>query len=114
MNHLIDKLTSKILGVQKVSNEERLVQQLVNKAAGSPVSDRFLLQDKRSGDYPDRKKLSIKEFKPHFDAGPTYFGIIDTSRQAWLAGHEYSTRAAAERALKKLRSGRARLKYRGF
>lgn len=78
------------------------------------ASDKHLLKDKRSRSQPNKSKLKVKSFMPHFGIGPTYYGIIDESCGSWLKDHEYKTEAEAKKALAKCKSGKAPLEFRGF
>lgn len=78
------------------------------------ASNKYLLKDKRSRSKPNKAKLKVKSFMPHFGVGPTYYGIIDESCGSWLKDHEYKTEAEAKKALAKCKSGKGSLEFRGF
>lgn len=78
------------------------------------ATPKYLIKDKRSQGKPNKNKLKVRPFQPHFGVGPTYYGIIDTSCMSWLKDHEYQTEAEAKRALANCKSGKAPLEFRGF
>lgn len=84
-----------------------------DQVASKQAADKYLLQDKRSGK-PNKSKLEVKSFQPHFGVGPTYYGIIDSSCMSWLKDHEYKTEKEAKAALVKCKSGKVPLEFRGF
>lgn len=74
---------------------------------------KYLVKDKRSGE-PNKSKLEVKPFRPHFDTGPTYYGIVDTTNMSWLKDHEYETEKEAKKALAECKKGKTPLEFRGF
>lgn len=74
---------------------------------------KYLIKDKRSRE-PNKAKLEVKSFRPHFDTGPTYYGIVDSSCMSWLKDHEYETEKEAKKALAKCKKGKIPLEFRGF
>jgi len=102
--------------VGEIINSADLLRIVIEKSREAKLAtEKYELLEKTRKTKISLGDLKVQPFQPHFGVGPTYYGIIDTSRLSWIADHEYASKKEADEALKKIKSGKIKdVGYRGF